>query len=239
MARTATIRELLTGDVVRLTRAEMRVARALMANYPAAGLATIATLAQRAEVSDPTVVRLVSKLGFDGFGGFQNALLREVEERMNSPLTMLDARRPDLTRGHVYGTFMGSAAHALDTATRTVLPADFDAAVELIGDPRRRVSCLGGRFSRYLAALLRAHLAQIRPGTVLIEDAPADKVDLVVNMSGIPGKGLFPKSRVLDWDVGDPYGEDLSVYREICDTIQDRLKELSAQLRAEESAKAV
>ena len=72
-----------------------------------------------------------------------------------------------------------------------------------------------------------------------LREAPADKVDLVVNMSGIPGKGLFPKSRVLDWDVGDPYGEDLSVYREICDTIQDRLKELSAQLRAEESAKAV
>lgn len=182
MARSATIREMLTGDAVRLTRAELRVARALMANYPAAGLATIATLANRAEVSDPTVVRLVSKLGFDGFGSFQGALLREVEERMNSPLAMLESRRPDLARGHVLGTFLASAGDSLEATTRMVLPADFDAAVALIGDPRRRVFCLGGRFSRYLAALLRAHLTQIRPRTALIEGAPADQVDRLAEL---------------------------------------------------------
>ena len=67
-----------------------------------------------------------------------------------------------------------------------------------------------------------------------LREAPAEKVHLVVNMSGMPGKSLFASSRVLDWDVGDPYGENLSVYREICDTIEERLRELSATIRKEE-----
>jgi len=67
-----------------------------------------------------------------------------------------------------------------------------------------------------------------------LREAPAEKVDLVVNMSGLPGRSLFASSRVLDWDVGDPYGESLGVYREICDTIEERLQELAACIRKEE-----
>ena len=69
-----------------------------------------------------------------------------------------------------------------------------------------------------------------------LRQAPAEAADLVVNMSGLPSASLFPGSRVLDWDVGDPYGEDLSVYREICDTIEAHLRELAAQLRRESIA---
>ena len=50
----------------------------------------------------------------------------------------------------------------------------------------------------------------------LREVAP-DQADLVVNMSGMPGTALFPNARVVDWDVGDPYGENMGVYREIRD----------------------
>lgn len=66
-----------------------------------------------------------------------------------------------------------------------------------------------------------------------LREIAADKFDLVVNMSGFPGKSLFPGKRVLDWDVGDPYGENLGVYREICDTIEERLRELAEIVRNE------
>lgn len=64
-------------------------------------------------------------------------------------------------------------------------------------------------------------------------EARAEAVELVVNMSGLPGQALFSAKKVLDWDVGDPYGEDLSVYREICDQIEGRLDELAAAIRAD------
>ncbi len=55
--------------------------------------------------------------------------------------------------------------------------------------------------------------------------------DLVINMTGIPGLALFPDSRVEDWNVTDPYGDELGAYREVCDEIEARVKELGARLR--------
>src|SRR3546814_16216429 len=75
-----TIRDILDGDAT-LTPSEQKIARVLLADYPVSGLGTQSSLARRAGVSDPTVVRFVAKLGFDGFTEFQASLLDEVEDR--------------------------------------------------------------------------------------------------------------------------------------------------------------
>ncbi len=54
---------------------------------------------------------------------------------------------------------------------------------------------------------------------------------LIVNMTGIPGASLFPGARVVDWDVDDPFGEDLSVHRCIRDEIEQLVGSLANQLR--------
>lgn len=73
-----------------LTPTERKVGRVLLANYPVAGLETIAQLALRADVSGPTVLRLISKLGFDSYTAFQTALRDELEIRLQSPLVRHD-----------------------------------------------------------------------------------------------------------------------------------------------------
>jgi len=57
--------------------------------------------------------------------------------------------------------------------------------------------------------------------------------DLVINMTGRSGTSIFgePRPRFEDWDVGDPYGLDLAVYRGICDHIEARVEELAQRLR--------
>jgi arsenate reductase (thioredoxin) len=62
-------------------------------------------------------------------------------------------------------------------------------------------------------------------------------VDLIVNMSGIPGASLFTGSAYEDWDVEDPYGEDMETYQRICEDIESRVLELAARLR-QSNAKA-
>ena len=59
---TTPIHDLLRAPPVPFTPAEMRVVQVLLEEYPIAGLGTVASLAKRAGVSDPTVVRLVLKL---------------------------------------------------------------------------------------------------------------------------------------------------------------------------------
>jgi arsenate reductase len=57
--------------------------------------------------------------------------------------------------------------------------------------------------------------------------------DLVINMTGRGGKSIFsaPRPAFEDWDVGDPYGLDLAVYRGIRDQIEARVNDLAKRLR--------
>jgi len=64
-----------------------------------------------------------------------------------------------------------------------------------------------------------------------LRDVEPDSFDLIVNMSGMPGRALFPGAKVVDWDIADPYGEDLLMYRQICDEIEEHLGALVADLR--------
>ena len=50
------------------TDAERRVAHALLGEYPMAGLETVARFARRAQTRGPTILRFISRLGFELFG---------------------------------------------------------------------------------------------------------------------------------------------------------------------------
>ena len=66
-----------------------------------------------------------------------------------------------------------------------------------------------------------------------LRDKDLSAMDLVINMTGRPGTAVFsePRPGFEDWDVGDPYGLDLAVYRAICDEIESRVEDLARRLR--------
>jgi len=57
------------------------------------------------------------------------------------------------------------------------------------------------------------------------------KPDVVINMSGIHGKALFPEHDVEDWNVKDPFGEDIALHRVTFGDIETRVTLLAARLR--------
>jgi arsenate reductase len=64
-----------------------------------------------------------------------------------------------------------------------------------------------------------------------LREVDSDSAALIVNMTGMPGKSLFPGASVEDWPVDDPFGEDLGVYREVFDEIESRVHALAEKLR--------
>lgn len=150
---------------------ERKVGRSLLAAYPVAGLETVAQLAQRAGVSPPTVVRFVSRLGFSGYPAFQQALMREVHERMGSPLEQFAEKHGALADQEILpyaaSTFIDTLAHSFDELPK----AEFTKAVNTICDRRKRIWVLGGQFSRVLAAYLAAHLRLLRAGVAEVGSA--------------------------------------------------------------------
>lgn len=178
-----TVRDRLLHGGLQLSKSEVKVARELLANYPAAGLSTISRLAGLAGVSDPTVLRFASRLGFDGFGALQDALLAEVEAQMRSPLTLASGRTLASDRpANVYESFFAATAANLEAARKETPPEDLDSAVVLLANPKARVLCLGGRFSRYLAGILHRCIQHLRPGTELINGTAADLIDRLADI---------------------------------------------------------
>ncbi|WGS44943.1 MurR/RpiR family transcriptional regulator [Burkholderia sp. JSH-S8] len=152
-----------------LTAAEKRVVGVLLANYPSAALTSISQLANQASVSDPTVHRFIVKLGFEGYLEFQKAVLIEVDERMNSPLSLLESAAYDPNIADIERTMLGSLALAVGKTAEHATPDDFERAVALIADTRHGVWCCGGRASGFLAQRLVAHLSQLRARARQIE----------------------------------------------------------------------
>lgn len=62
--------------------------------------------------------------------------------------------------------------------------------------------------------------------------------DLVINMTGRSGATIFtgPTPPVEDWDVGDPFGFSITVYRSIRDQIEAHVEDLARRLREKEAS---
>jgi DNA-binding MurR/RpiR family transcriptional regulator len=178
-----------------LSKAERRVGRALLADYPSAGLASAARLAERAEVSPPTVLRFAQSLGYEGFTDLQVALRAELSARSSGPI----ARLPDAPpAGGILERLLQQARAQNNCAAETLahLPASaLEAAVTLLADTRRTVYLHGGRFSHLLAIHLAAHLEQLRPGIRVLDDPSGRDLGVMLEMSRTDVVVLFDYHR--------------------------------------------
>lgn len=176
------IRDMLTEDGLELTPSETKIAQVLLTDYPISGLGTATSLAKRAGVSDPTVIRLVAKIGFDGFPAFQAKLLAEFESGMHSPLMMMEAKRPAAKGRSVAEAYLHSAAEAVESTAGMLLPQAYDRALQLIMDAKGRVLVLGGRFSRFVSGMLAAYLVQFRPNVTSLGALSAESFDTLLDL---------------------------------------------------------
>ena len=181
MAAEVTVAERLRLRLGELTHAERKVARALMADYPVGGLDPVAKLAAAAGVSAPTVVRLVAKLGFDGYAEFQQSLKSEVSVRLSSPLQM-HAERPGTASEGALPRAERLLCDGIRSSFARLPPGEFEQAARLLGDPRRSVTLIGGRFSTMLAEYLAAHLRILRSRVQVLSAAGPDRVSSMLDV---------------------------------------------------------
>lgn len=187
MSETAqeTVAEAIRTGLNTLTATEQKAARTLLAGYPVTGLETVAEFARRASVSAPTILRFISKLGFDSYPDFQRALRSELNAQLATPLAKRQA--PQTPAPSEDGAFLDRFRQAVtDNIAQTFahLPeGEFEATVKLVAETRSRVYVLGGRFTDALARYLSAHLRIVRPGVVHLAGQADNWRDHLLDMS--------------------------------------------------------
>lgn len=163
-SQTVNVLEALRRELPGLSQSEARAARHLMANYPVAGLKTVAELAEQSGVSTATVLRLVRRLGFAVYADFQESLRQHLEVTLQSPL--LRFGQPEAQDGGAQASFLDrfidSTAAGLQELRRCVPESEFEQVVELLAEPRRDIHVLGGRYSSNLAAYIADLLMAVR-----------------------------------------------------------------------------
>jgi DNA-binding MurR/RpiR family transcriptional regulator len=165
-----TVAETLYGGMDGFSPSERKISRALLSDYPSAGLATVASLAELSHTSAPTVIRFVTRLGFENFGAFQSALRRELTTRSTSPLSRAeeevaaDGTSDDLPRG-------GAARARLVTETyRRTPPAEIEAIVGTLTAHNNHVYITGGQYSGFIGQILQVQLSKVRTGVHYLHD---------------------------------------------------------------------
>ncbi|MXP20095.1 SIS domain-containing protein [Gordonia sp. HNM0687] len=186
-----------------LAPGEMRVVAALTDSYPTAGLVPIAQLAAEADVSAPTALRLVGKLGFSGYGAFQEALREEVQTRLFSPVAVY----PDADESVAEESALSSAAtlytDGLRSTIGSLVVSELQEAVSAVADPANSVMCVGGRFSSVLATQLARYLHMLRTDVVEVPPNSGDQMAAQIDVGTQTVVILFDYRRyqhaTIDW----------------------------------------
>lgn len=167
-----------------MTPSERQLLKALMDDYPIAGLTSITELAQTAGVSTTTVARLLQKTGFDGFPQFQAALRGELKEMISDPIAKRDIWRNEFPDEHILNRYSRQAIENQKSSLDEINPKEFDHLCQLLSDPTRTIYITGGRITGTIAHYLYLHLQMMRPHVRLISSGgswPHDLLDLREN----------------------------------------------------------
>lgn len=175
------IAEDINRNIDSLTRTERQCARVLLSNYPFIGLEKVASFAERAAVSAPTILRLVGKLGFSGYPEFQQRLREELEERLQTPLTKHEEPHQSLNDDFL-AEFSNSVERNLSRTLKALPRAEFEAVLKLLADAKRPVHLLGGKLTSTIADYFYRHLIMLRPNVRRIENDSYGWSDYVVDM---------------------------------------------------------
>jgi DNA-binding MurR/RpiR family transcriptional regulator len=174
------IAELIADRIAGMPAGERRSAQTLIANYPLIGLKTVADFSQQAGVSSPTILRFVSRLGFQNYSDFQSALQDELAEQLQSPASRTNAP----SRPHMGGVspVVEATLENIGETFRHVSAKQLDDIVALLSNRRSGLYLIGGRFTDSIARYMAAHLTIIRPNVFHLAGQESNWRDRLIDM---------------------------------------------------------
>ena len=181
---TQTIVEKLRENLDNFPATERRVAHQLLSEYPVAGLQSATDLARGVGVSPPTVLRLISRLGFGSYLDFQRELREELTAQLSSPLN----KQPMTRRNQVAVTktvqkdFAEAVIDNIQNTFANLPPGEFAGVVQLLSDQRLQIHLIGGRFTDALALYLSVQLRILRPGVSHLQEQESNWHDQLLDM---------------------------------------------------------
>ena len=142
--------------------AERKIANHLLRNYPMAGLVSITELSTACEVSTPTVMRTLKRIGFTSFISFQKTLKAELSKSLSDPIAKHGQWATGTPKEHILNQSAESVVSNLRDTMNQISFETFDQVVDLLADQNRSLHLAGGRITHSFSDYLGTHLEVIR-----------------------------------------------------------------------------
>ncbi len=165
----------MTGDLFehlnewmpKISKGHKKIAQYILMHYDKAAFMTAAKLGETVGVSESTVVRFASELGFDGYPGLQKAL----QEAMRNKLTAVQRIEVSLDQLKDGEVFKRVLLHDIDHIRHTLEETDmdqFNSAVDNIVKAKH-VYVMGVRSSSALASFMAYYFKLMLPEVTLVQ----------------------------------------------------------------------
>lgn len=140
-----------------LTAAERRVAAAILEAPQAVGFGTVADLARAASVGAASVVRLATKLGFEGYSDLQESIQRDLTSQLRPAAERIHEGVDEIRSEHLVAE-LGNVRASVES----VAEDDVRSVVGRLSDLDRPVVVLSGEASSGVASQFVGQLQQLR-----------------------------------------------------------------------------
>lgn len=144
-----------------LSKSHKKIATYILDNYDQAVFMTAAQLGQKVNISESTVVRFASGLGFEGYPEFQRALEEWVKNEWNG-VAKVGMKYGKSTQSEILTSVLNSDIDKITDTLQHIDVEAFEAAVDIILSAKH-VYIVGLRSCEPLADFLCFYLNMIRP----------------------------------------------------------------------------
>ncbi|MCL2052575.1 MAG: MurR/RpiR family transcriptional regulator [Lachnospiraceae bacterium] len=151
----------------RMSKSHKAIAAYIADHYEQAVFMTAAKLGETIGVSESTVVRFATGIGYDGYPEFQRVLEEWVKNKLNN-VEKVGAKYGKSTQSEILASVLNSDIEKIKDTITNLDPVTFEAAVDaIIG--ARTVYLVGLRSCEPLAEFLNFYLNMIRDRVVLLK----------------------------------------------------------------------
>lgn len=163
----------LAKDCSKFSKGQRAIAKYILNNYDKAAFMTAGRLGEIVGVSESTVVRFATELGYDGYPVMRKALQEMIRNRLTS-VQRIEVARSMLDEKDIVKSVISSDMQNLQATLDNLDQASFNSAVDEIINAKR-VYIVGMRTSTSLASFLGLYLNLLRDGVTVVRDTAASE----------------------------------------------------------------
>jgi len=157
------------------SKGQKLIARFILEDYDKAAFMTASKLGKTVQVSESTVVRFATQLGYDGYPSMQRALQEMIRGKLTS-LQRIKASEGELGGSDLVTNVLQRDMEKIRMAIDQTDGAEFDQAVETIKQARH-IYIVGFRSSSFLAGYLNFYFRMMFDNVVLVNGGAAGTFD--------------------------------------------------------------